>query len=192
MTTNYTDCQQHGKSNRKPRHASALRQVPRHVNPPMDKKQRPQARNCLHCGGPYPHKGGRDACHASGQTCSACSKTGHFTKCCLSKPRQALRRREVREITEAEKPEPSYLSDTDEEFIYSINASSIKQPETIMQITNIPVKVIIDRGSSVNLLRVNVTKNQRKFKKSRTRTENRFGLFCICSKLEVCNKVKWG
>ena len=117
----------------------------------MDKKQRQQARNCLYCGGPYPHKGGRDACPASGQTCSACSKTGHFAKCCLSKPRQAPRRREVREITEAEKPEP-YLSDTDEEFIYSINASSIQQPETITQIANIPVKVIIDTGSSVNLL----------------------------------------
>ena len=48
------------------------------------------------------------------------------------------------------------------------------------------------RVNGVLILRVNVTKNQRKFKKSRTRTENRFGLFCICSKLEVCNKVKWG
>ena len=44
-----------------------------------------------------------------------------------------------------------FISATHDEFVYSINASS-KQPETITRIANIPVKVILDTGSSVNLL----------------------------------------
>ena len=103
----------------------------------------------MYCGGPFPHDGGRNSCPASGMKCSACSKTGHFAKCCLSKPQQPPRRQNVREISQAEKPD--YLSDTDDEFVYSINASS-KQPETVIRIANIPVKVILDTGSSVNLL----------------------------------------
>lgn len=103
----------------------------------------------MYCGGPFPHDGGRNSCPASGMKCSACSKTGHFAKFCLSKPQQPPRRQNVREISQAEKPD--YLSDTDDEFVYSINASS-KQPETVIRIANIPIKVILDTGSSVNLL----------------------------------------
>ena len=70
-------------------------------------------------------------------------------------------------------------------FIYAIVLIAILHKPYILLTSNISC-------ISINYLRVDVTKNQRKFKKSRTRTENRFGLFCICSKLEVCNKVKWG
>lgn len=97
----------------------------------------------MHCGGPFPHDVGRDACPASGVKCNACSKTGHFAKCCLSKPKQPPRRHNVREISQAEKP--AYLSDTDEEFDYAINAEN-KQPETITQIANITVYVIKRSG----------------------------------------------
>lgn len=124
-------------------------------NPQAKPENQQQARKCMHCGGPFPHDGGRDACPASGVKCNACSKTGHFAKCCLSKPKQRPRRHNVREISQVEKP--AYLSDTDEEFVYAINAQN-KQPETITKITNIPVKVILDTGSSVNLLNNSIFK----------------------------------
>ena len=42
-------------------------------------------------------------------------------------------------------------SNTDEEFIYTIMAST-KTPQTMIKIANVPVPIIIDTGSSVNIL----------------------------------------
>lgn len=146
-TVHYTNHQQ----KEKPRRRTCQRQKQqRNLDQSQIKKEnRQQAQKCLYCGGPYPYDGGRDSCPGSRVKCSACSKTGHFTKCCLSKPKQPPRCQNVREISQAENP--VYLSDTDDEFVYSIDTSS-KQPETVTQIANIPVKVILDTGSSVNLL----------------------------------------
>ena len=140
-TINCTDRQPKGKLRRRTRQRQKQQRNP--DQPQIKKESKQQARKCMYCGGPFPHDGGRDSCPVSGVKCSACSKTGHFAKCCLSKPNQPPRRHNVREISQADKP--VYLSDTDEEFVYSINAQN-KQPETITQIANIPVKVILDTG----------------------------------------------
>ena len=42
-----------------------------------------------------------------------------------------------------------------------------------------------------NVLRVNVSKYQRKIKKSRSRAKNRFRSFFVYSKFKVLKKVKW-
>ena len=81
---------------------------------------------------------------------------GHFGKHCLSKQRQQTRpsrhnqqqrnnRKEIRGLSEHQQ------SDTDEEFIYTIMAST-KTPQTTIKIANVPVPIIIDTGSSVNIL----------------------------------------
>ena len=152
-TVNYTGRQPKEKPRGRTRQRQKQPRNPHHPQAKTENKQ--QARKCMHCGGPFPHDGGRDACPASGVKCNACSKTGHFAKCCLSKPKQPPRRHNVREISQVEKP--AYLSDTDEEFVYAINAQN-KQPETITKIANIPVKVILDTGSSVNLLNNSIFK----------------------------------
>ena len=54
-------------------------------------------------------------------------------------------RTEVRGLSE-EQP-----SDTDEEFIYTIIPSK-KTPETTVKVAEVPVQIIIDTGSSVNIL----------------------------------------
>ena len=54
-------------------------------------------------------------------------------------------RREVRGLSEQQP------SDTDEEFIYTIIPSK-KTPETAVKVAEVPVQVIIDTGSSVNIL----------------------------------------
>ena len=61
-------------------------------------------------------------------------------------------RREVRSLSEQQP------SDTDEEFIYTIIPSK-KTPETTVKVAEVPVQVIIDTGSSVNIL------NSKHFKK---------------------------
>ena len=55
-------------------------------------------------------------------------------------------RREVRGLSEQQP------SDTDEEFIYTIIPSK-KTPETTVKVAEVPVQVIIDTGSSVNILK---------------------------------------
>ena len=152
-TINYTGRQPKEKPRARTRQHQNQPRNPHNPHAKPENKQ--QARKCKHCGGSFPHDGGRDACPASGVKCNACSKTGHFAKCCLSKPKQRPRRNNVREISQVEKP--AYLSDTDEEFVHAINAQN-KQPETITKITNIPVKVILDTGSSVNLLNNSIFK----------------------------------
>ena len=54
-------------------------------------------------------------------------------------------RREVRGLSEQQP------SDTDEEFIYTIIPPK-KTPETTVKVAEVPVQVIIDTGSSVNIL----------------------------------------
>ena len=144
-TVKFTDHQRKGR--RRTRQPPKKQRNPDQSQEKKEKKQ--QARKCMYCGGPFPHDGGRDSCPGSRVKCSACSKTGHFAKCRLSKPKHPPRRQNVREISHAE--QPAYLSDTDDEFVYSINASN-KQPETITRIANFPVKVILHTASSVNLL----------------------------------------
>jgi hypothetical protein len=111
---------------------------------------------CRNCGGSYPHIGGKSSCPAAGKKCFECGKMGHFGKHCLSKQRQQTRpsrhdqqqrnnRKEICGLSEHQQ------SDTDEEFIYTIMAST-KTPQTTIKIANVPVPIIIDTGSSVNIL----------------------------------------
>ena len=86
--------------------------------------------------------------------CHACGKLGHFAKHSLSKAQQNYQcqrqssRQEENEVTQTHQ---DYLDDTDEEFAYVIN-SSTKPPETRITVENVAIKVIVDTGSSINLL----------------------------------------
>ena len=124
---------------------------------------------CRNCGGSYPHIGGKSSCPAAGKKCFECGKIGHFGKYCMSKQRQPTgpsrqhnhqqqerhryqneeqKRHDRREVRGLSEQQPS---DTDEEFIYTIIPSK-KTPETTVKVAEVPVQVIIDTGSSVNIL----------------------------------------
>ncbi|CAB4041803.1 PREDICTED: uncharacterized protein K02A2.6-like [Paramuricea clavata] len=122
------------------------------------------SRECRNYGGPFPHKEGKLSCPARGKKCHACGKLGHFAKHCLSKAQQSHQghrqssRKEVNEVTQTRQ---DYLDDTDEEFAYVIN-SSTKPPETRITVENVASNVIVDTGSSVNLLNKSVLKEIQK------------------------------
>ena len=85
--------------------------------------------------------GGRDSFSASAQHVlkSAISPNAAF---------QAQNRNTMQSITSLKR-----RCDSDDEFIYLFKMPS-KQPETMVNISNIPIKVVLDAGSSVNLFRV--------------------------------------
>ena len=127
---------------------------------------KPSTQKCRNCGGSYPHIGGKSSCPAAGKKCFECGKIGHFGKYCMSKQRQPTgssrqhshqqqdrhryqngeQKRHDRRDNQEQQP-----SDTDEEFIYTIMPSK-KTPETTVKVAEVPVQVIIDTGSSVNIL----------------------------------------
>ena len=51
---------------------------------------------------------------------------------------------------------------------------------------------VIHKLLSNQQLRVNVSKNQRKFRKSQPRSKNQFVSFFVYRNLNVCKKGKWG
>ena len=101
-------------------------------------------RNCRNCGGFYPHIRGKSSCPAVEKKFFQCGKIGHFGRHCMSK-QQTHNRRDVCGLSEQQQ------SDTDEEFIYTITPSK-KTPEITVKVAEVPVQVIIDTGSSVNIL----------------------------------------
>lgn len=103
---------------------------------------------CGYCGYNLPHK---KSCPAKGKSCNYCGKMGHFTSVCQSRLRKQ-RKQEVRNVR-VESP------DTDDEYIYSVSLTVIGQvnsrdslPIREIALNGLSVPVMIDSGSSVNIL----------------------------------------
>lgn len=135
------------KSRHRPRSAQFT-----NTKPQERKHNNKSGQQCRNCGGSFPHKNGKDSCPAKGIKCHTCGKAGHFARLCLSGTPKT-----VRQITHIPQSPAPYLETSDEEFIFSINPTG-KQPETSISIGGVAVKVIIDSGSSVNLLNNKVYK----------------------------------
>ncbi|CAB3999686.1 PREDICTED: uncharacterized protein K02A2.6-like [Paramuricea clavata] len=106
-----------------------------------------KSQTCRNCGGKFPHKDGIESCPARGKPCHNCKKIGHFAKYCRSQSKDSGNVRHVNQEKSSD-----YLQDSDDEFLFIVNTSSGKHPETQVQIGHTKVNILIDSGASVNLL----------------------------------------
>ena len=134
---------------------------------------------CFRCDGAYPHQ---QTCPAIGKECKKCKKTGHFARCCKTKPqtsfpprnrtnnfqpmnhnRQQNYRQPLNNIAHSPQPNTtSAYSYNDDEYLFAVRnifnkEEVVEQSEKvnfnrIVKIEKIKVQVLVDSGASVNIL----------------------------------------
>ena len=116
---------------------------------------------CHNCGGDFPHKQG--PCPAKGKFCAYCKKQNHFVSVCLKKKRKDRHKNGqygVKQVdldsvscsdSESETLE-SENSDLDISFGIRVNQVKRKPPKTDIIINGLKCRLLVDFGSSINLL----------------------------------------
>ena len=112
---------------------------------PQPGARRSQSTLCTRCG-ILGHTA--DTCRCSKNVqCFKCGKLGHFAKMCKSKSQSKVN--DVHCITQQNESFNQRLSDSDSEYAYNINSSL---GEITVYFNNIPTKMLIDSGSSCNII----------------------------------------
>lgn len=127
----------------------------RNIHSTKKTNQAPQKtpNTCLRCGGKYPHD---TPCPAMGKICNYCKKPNHFKSVCL----KLKRKNQVNSLSQ-ENPEMIESSDeSDDDYCYSIRNSvnNIKTtlPEVSLKLDNVNTSLLIDTGSTVNVIDENM------------------------------------
>ena len=110
--------------------------------------QSSNSKSCFRCGEKF-SKGHNLVCRANGRVCYRCDKKNHLASCCKSKnSEQANDIFDVSNSTEEE-------SETEELFSIEANQMNNKNPKlknVVVKVENVDVSMIIDSGSSVNII----------------------------------------
>jgi hypothetical protein len=122
---------------------------------------------CYRCGGPYPHPEGYN-CPAINKQCNKCNKTGHFANVCrgsnsfyrlqnqdpvrrnFARDHRPLNQIEAEPSEEESNTAPLYTVSPENSLqapVLTINKFSVS-----VKIEKLPVKVLIDSGSAINIL----------------------------------------
>ena len=110
-------------------------------------KTRPRKQTCQSCGGKFPHQ--NKPCPAQGQTCHKCGKPSHFAKYCFSSKTSDTAKPNVRPIHQGGE-ENSDSSDSD--YRYAVNSTKQKQPEAYVTIKGNKCHVLVDTGTTINII----------------------------------------
>lgn len=153
------------------------------LKPAENAKNKPkQARMCRNCGGSFPHS---TKCPAQGKECYICHKKNHFGKMCRQKKTEKQRVHNMEEFNHSdsdigtEECEYDYcfglLFSDEQDSLQQKTSQSIKtvstKPMLKVTIDNNPINVLIDTGSSINVLDEQTYNNMfKKPKLSKTNT----------------------
>lgn len=123
---------------------------------PVDIKKSVQCRNC---GGNFPHKNG--PCPAKGKFCNYCKKQNHFVVVCMKKKQKERRIKQIdvedscnleSYVSSSDSNQDSYDNNRNFSFGIEVNQIKFKQPKTEVVINGKKCKLLVDTGSSINLL----------------------------------------
>ena len=107
---------------------------------------------CRNCGGEFPHNQG--PCPAIGKVCSYCKKKNHFLAVCYKKKQKDIRDKQIKQVDRESDFSSSdvEISETDTSFGVKVHQVKRKPPKTEIMINGQNCKLLVDTGSSINLL----------------------------------------
>ena len=123
----------------------------KHFPKSPESKTPTKKQTCRNCGGEYPHVDRQ--CPAKGKTCHACKKQNHFSSVCRSK-----RKGNRRSVNQVEKTNACDTSSDSEDYVFgmqeeeNVNAVKSKQPSLNVTVNGLNVRMLVDTGSSINVL----------------------------------------
>ena len=116
---------------------------------------------CRNCGGDFPHQNG--PCPAKGKFCSNCKKRNQFVSICFKKKKKDIHQSRQSRVKQVDlhtdtckdsefENEKSENSETDISFVITVNQVKRAPPKTEIIINGQKCKLLVDTGSSINLL----------------------------------------
>ena len=111
-----------------------------------------KALKCRNCGGEFPHNQG--PCPAIGKVCSYCKKKNHFLAVCFKKKQKDIRDKRIKQVDMESDflSSDGEISETDTSFGIKVHQVKRKPPKTEILINGQKCKLLVDTGSSINLL----------------------------------------
>ncbi|XP_033755766.1 uncharacterized protein LOC117338519 [Pecten maximus] len=124
------------------------------------------SRVCRNCGGNIPHND--KPCPAKGKVCHSCKKYNHFSKVCKCKSKKLVKQ------VEDKSSQPCNESSSDEYLygIQTINQVKSKQPNSAVTVDGLTLNILVDTGSSINVMEetcYNKIRNKKKLQKASTK-----------------------
>ncbi|MES9884606.1 MAG: hypothetical protein ABW185_27490, partial [Sedimenticola sp.] len=111
--------------------------------PSFQPHQKPNSA-CRNCGGTYPHA---NVCPAFGKRCNFCQKKNHFIAQCR---KRKLNERNIKLVRDSDDEEEIQ----NEDYSFGINVLRIKRksPRTALSINGHKTQLLVDTGSTINIL----------------------------------------
>lgn len=124
-------------------------------------------KQCFRCGGQWPHNG---TCPARNRKCVRCQRYGHFADFCDNFKKSQVKpkygepnRNRVNQVDTDQQLESETSSNSDDEYTFTVtNDSSVNsvnsRPELLVTINGKKQKMLIDSGSTANIVNENIAK----------------------------------
>ena len=155
---------EHHRQNHEESHRPKHKEYHHHFNRPKYRQNRTSnnqqnTKKCYRCGDDYDRDHNR-VCKANGKICHICQKKNHLSSCCKSKKTETVDKVEYNSNSESEGYESFAVS------------SKEKTKSTKLAVNNVEITMIIDSGSSINIIDKNTFEEIKKENKNLVLLQN--------------------